>query len=55
MGLREAFKNAITPGGTRAVHYRCGDCNREFTYHADLSGPTCPYCDTADLESVDPP
>lgn len=55
MGLFESLREAFTPEHGQAVRYRCQHCHRHFAYRADLSEPTCPYCDSAALEEVDRP
>ncbi|WP_299269765.1 hypothetical protein [Halorientalis sp.] len=54
MGVFESLKSVFSLDD-EVVHYRCRRCERTFAYRADLTDPTCPYCDGGDLDSVDPP
>ncbi|WP_193767725.1 hypothetical protein [Halorientalis pallida] len=53
MGVFDTLKTVFSPD-YEAVHYRCPRCERRFAYRADLTDPTCPYCDSGDLEPVEP-
>lgn len=55
MGLFDTLKEAFSPDRPQAVHYQCGNCSRRFVYRADLAEPTCPYCDSPELERLDEP
>ncbi|MFD1587930.1 hypothetical protein ACFR9U_13155 [Halorientalis brevis] len=55
MGLFESLREAVTPEHEQAARYRCQHCRRQFAYRADLSDPTCPYCDAGALEEIDRP
>ncbi len=55
MELFDSLREAFTPTHEQAVRYRCQYCQRQFAYRADLSDPTCPYCDADALEEIDSP
>ena len=53
MGLLQSFRDAFEPDSDEGARYRCGNCDRRFSYEVVFEQPDCPYCDSTDVERVD--
>lgn len=55
MTIAHMIKQLLGLAPQSGYDYHCHNCERDFTYPADLSEPDCPYCDSTDLRRLTEP